>query len=104
MHNLASLTALGHSSPQVKQIGTVTCSERPDIALASVAYRRGKVKPAAKALQKLLGVPVPGPGLVAGAKLSAFWIGPDQWMVEAAYGTRQDLASKLKTPSRVSPL
>jgi len=98
VHNLTAITALGQSMPKVKQIGAVTCNEIPDIALASVAYRLGKEKPAAVALQKLLGVLAPGSGLVAGTKLSAFWIGPDQWMIEAPYDTHEDLADKLRGP------
>ncbi|MDP5219056.1 sarcosine oxidase subunit gamma [Ruegeria sp. 2205SS24-7] len=96
MHDLVAITALGGSEPRVDTTGTVTCSEVPGVALASVAARLGREKKAAKALAKLIGTPAPAIGRFEGAPVAAFWTGPDQWMVEAPFDSHEDLAEQAK--------
>ena len=98
MHDLAPLTALGASELRTDMIGPVTIVEAPDWALASVAARLGQETACQSALEKLLGAPAPGiVRHTRGRELSAFWIGPHVWMVEAPYATHPDLAAQLKT-------
>jgi sarcosine oxidase subunit gamma len=95
-HPLAPLTALGHPDPVVVTIGPVTLTERADMALASLAARRGREGDVTAAAQAI-GLPLPGPGRhAAGPVWSAFWLGPDQWMVEAAFETHEDIVAALR--------
>lgn len=96
MDDLVATTALGGSEPRIDTVAGVTCTERPDVALASVAARMGQEKAAAKKLAKLIGAPAPDVGRFTEAEISAFWSGPDQWMVEAPFGTHEDLAAQTK--------
>ncbi|WP_300072453.1 sarcosine oxidase subunit gamma [uncultured Ruegeria sp.] len=96
MHDLAAITALGGSEPRVDTVADVTCTEVPDVALASVAARSSQETKAQKALTKLIGVTTPDIGRFAGDPVSAFWTGPDQWMVEAPFETHEDLAQQVK--------
>ena len=97
MHDLKPTNALGGKTPQVDVIGSVTITENPDVALASVAARQGHEAACAKTLTKVLGGPPPGPGR---ARLhdpeAGFWMGPDQWMIGAPLETHEDIADQLK--------
>jgi len=97
VHDLVPLTALGVTEPRCDTIGPVTITESPDWALASVAARQGQETACRSALEKLLGAEAPGIAAYAsGETLSAFWIGPDVWMVEALYASHPDLAARVK--------
>ena len=96
MHDLVAITALGGTEPQVDTVAGVTCTEVPGVALASVAARMGQEKKAATALSKLIGTPAPDVGRWAGTPVSAFWAGPDQWMVDAPFDSHEDLADQVK--------
>lgn len=88
---LKSLTALGHSAPEVDKIGPWTITERDDTALASLAVRRGRLADV-EAAAAAAGVPLPGPGLSAeGAPYGAFWMTPEMWMVEAPLASHEDI-------------
>ena len=77
MTDLAPLTALGAGTGEQATFGVLTLTERPDIALGSVALRRGTPHPAP------FGLTLPAPGhWTGGAKVAAFWTGPGQWMIE----------------------
>ncbi len=95
-HRLKPLTALGAQVPIEEQIGPVQIRERMDVALASVAARRGReAECATKAAQA--GIPLPGPGQAAeNTPWGAFWISPEMWMVEAPYDTHEDVAAHVK--------
>ena len=91
-----SLTALGHDTAEVVEIGPYRIVERFDVALASVAMRRGQEKAFAAAAKKL-GVPVPGASTYeAGKVFSAFWTTPEMWLVEADFATHEDIVAALK--------
>ncbi|MDK3073469.1 sarcosine oxidase subunit gamma [Sedimentitalea sp. JM2-8] len=97
MHDLVAITPLGGDKPRVDRVGPVTLSERPDWALASVASRLGREQDCRDGLKAALGQGVPDVGrLAAGDPLSAFWTGPEQWMVEAPHASHEDLAARLK--------
>ena len=98
MHDLIAITALGASAARVDQVGPVTLSEQPDWAFASVAARLGQDSTCKTALKKLLGVAAPDVGRVhVGKDLTAFWTGPDQWMIEAPYDRFENLAAQVKS-------
>ncbi|TVR47729.1 MAG: sarcosine oxidase subunit gamma [Rhodobacteraceae bacterium] len=97
MHDLSPLTALGAAAPRSDTIGPVTLREEPDRALASVAARTDQATVCQAALARFLGVAAPGIAQhVSGADLSAFWIGPASWMIEAPNDRHPDLAGKAK--------
>ena len=96
MHNLQPMTAMGGTTPRDDTVGTVTLTERPDIALASVAARLGHEEACKGHLKDVLGA-VPGLGKVQLHDPEAgFWMGPDLWMVGAPFATHEDLADQLK--------
>lgn len=91
---LKPLTPLGADTPATTTIGPVTITEVTDTALASLAARMGQsIADAAKAA----GIPLPAPGRAEqGQTYAAFWLGPDQWMLEAPYATHEDITAILK--------
>lgn len=93
---LHTLTALGHDAPDTVTIGPYTITERFDVALASLATRKGRdkdVETAAKAAD----LPLPGPSDSApGTSYAAFWMAPQMWMVEAPYATHEDITAHLR--------
>ncbi len=91
MTDLTPMTALGGQSARVQTLGTLSLSETPDLALASLSLRRGAVQPVP------MGLPLPGPGgWTAGQGLSAFWTGPGQWMIEAPGRAETGIEQALK--------
>ncbi|MCC0064417.1 MAG: sarcosine oxidase subunit gamma [Defluviimonas sp.] len=99
MHDLAALTPLGATAPKVDRIGAMTISEVTDRALASVSCRAGKSTPFQSAAKKLFGTGLPTPGHWAdGATYGLIWTGPEQWFVEAPFGTHEDIARIVKEP------
>lgn len=96
MHDLTPITALGGTVPRVDTVAGATLTEVPQVALASVTARLGKEKPTATALKKLIGAAAPGPRTFAGEAMTAFWMGPDQVMLEAPIETHEDLADHAK--------
>ena len=94
MNGLKSLTPLGHAAPETTVIGRFTIVERVDVALASLATRRGRDADVAAAAASL-GLPLPGPGRHATGTLAAFWLSPDMWMVEAPFATHEDIRAHL---------
>lgn len=95
-HRLTSLTALGAQRPHGDRIGPVHIRERMDVAMASVATRRGR-EPEFAASAARAGIPLPGPGQAAeNTPWGAFWLGPDAWMVEAPFSTHEDIVAHVK--------
>lgn len=95
-NTLKSLTALGHDAAETVQIGPYRIAERFDVALASVAVRRGQ-DTAFAAAAKSAGVPLPGPSThAAGAVYSAFWTTPEMWFVEADFASHENIVAALK--------
>ncbi|MEO9572842.1 MAG: sarcosine oxidase subunit gamma [Tateyamaria sp.] len=97
MHDLTAITALGGTAPQVDTVGEVTLSEKPDVALASVAARTREESTCAAQLKALLGGPPPPAGRAKlGELYAAVWAGPDQWMLSASFETHEDIAAQVK--------
>ena len=96
MHDLTPINALGGAQPMMSTNGGVTCAEVPGVALASVAARLGKEKQTATALKKLTGAAAPSVAQFSGGDVTAFWMGPDQYMLEAPFGSHEEIASLAK--------
>lgn len=94
-HRLKPLTPLGHAEPETVTIGPVTIAEVVDTALASLASRLGREADVATAARGAA-IPLPGPGQsAAAAPYGAFWLGTEQWMVEAPFATHEDIRAAL---------
>ena len=94
MVDLQAMTALGAQEPRTVVAGPLTIHERFDVALASLAVRRGQDLTAAA---KAAGVPLPGPARYqAGSPYSAFWVTPEMWFVEAPFASHETIAALLK--------
>lgn len=92
---LNPITALGHATTEVDIIGPWTITERADVALASVAVRRGRLADVQSAAAGA-GVPLPAAGASAdGTPYSAFWMTPEMWMVEAPFASHEDIRAHL---------
>ncbi|ANT63212.1 sarcosine oxidase subunit gamma (plasmid) [Salipiger sp. CCB-MM3] len=90
MADLIPLTALGAEAPRRASFAALTLTERPDIALASLALRKGGTAP------QVFGLALPGPGgMVTSGGTAAFWTGPGQWMVMADERAEEDFAAAL---------
>ena len=87
------LTALGHGEPQTVTIGPFAIVERVDVALASLATRRGR-QADVTAAAATAGIPLPAPGRHASETRAAFWLAPDMWMIEAPFA-HQDIRADL---------
>ncbi|MFP7674854.1 sarcosine oxidase subunit gamma [Marivita sp. S0852] len=99
MHDLRPITPLGGTEPRQDIVGPVTVTEVTSVALASVAARLGREDATRSGLAKVLNVAAPDTSRCDGGDtFSAFWTGPDQWMIEAPIETHEDLAKHvLKT-------
>lgn len=96
MASLMAMTALGAREPATITHGPLTITERFDVALASVAARKGRMADLAKAAQGA-DVPLPGPDThQKNAPYSAFWTAPEMWFVEAPFATHELIADLLK--------
>lgn len=96
MANLMALTALGARVAAVIKHGPLTITERFDVALASVAARRGRMADLAQAA-KAAGLPLPDPARhAAGTPWGAFWTAPEMWLVEAPFASHELIEAMLK--------
>lgn len=97
MHDLASITALGGTAPLVETVKGVTLTEVPDLALASVAARKGHEAACIDGLGVLLNAAPPEAGkAMFGAVYDALWMGPNQWLLGADLSVADDIAKKVK--------
>ncbi|ESY12726.1 MULTISPECIES: sarcosine oxidase subunit gamma [unclassified Mesorhizobium] len=94
MTDLNAFTALGDAQPRLVSFAALDIRENPELALASLSLRRGSAKPVPSGLH------LPEPGRwVAGQGVAAFWVGPDQWMIEAEGRAEDNFAADLKEVS-----
>lgn len=96
MSDMQPITPLGGTSPRVDAHGPVTLTEVVDVARASLAARLGGETRTRALLQSVLGVTPPDPGCASFGAVGAFWMGPDQWMVQAPHDTDELLAQRLQ--------
>lgn len=95
MTDLTPLTPLGGTSPRVDTLGSVTITEVTDRAMASVAGRKGAdVTEGFKALGFAVAPDVCAMAEANGSR--AWWMGPDQYMVDAAFDQSGLWAAKVK--------
>ena len=95
MTDLTPLTPLGGTSACVDTIGSVTITEITDRALASVAQRKGEN--ATKGFKALGFDAAPAVCTMTEANGSrAWWMGPDQWMIDAPFDKSGHWARKVK--------
>lgn len=93
---LIPIAPLGGRDPESLTVGPWTIAERVDVALASLAFRLGREAEGAAAAAAA-GVPLPPPGRAEnGTPWGAFWLSPAQWMVEAPFGSHEDIVAHLK--------
>ncbi len=96
-HRLKPLLPFGAATPRVDRFDGLTIAENADMALASLAGRRGRADDLDRACRDLFGVTMPGPGRSAsGQTFTVIWTGPEQWFVEAPFATHEDIARILK--------
>ena len=96
MTDLQMMTPLGNTTPAVEHFGTTCIAEHCDAELVSLAARRGQTEFLQSCVQKELGVRLPRVGGTAtGSEVSAWWIGPDQWMIEARWDIKSALAGRV---------
>lgn len=96
MASLQALSALGARGAAVVEIGPLRITERTDVALASVAARKGRMADLARAA-KSAGVPLPDTARYqTAAPYSAFWTAPEMWFVEAPFASHELIAGQLK--------
>lgn len=97
MHDMIATTALGGRTARVDTFDLLRISECPDWALASLAARSGRADEMAAAAERLIGAGLPVVGHCAeAAPFTTFWTGPAQWMIEAPFGSHEDLAAQVK--------
>ncbi|RUW70354.1 sarcosine oxidase subunit gamma [Mesorhizobium sp. M2A.F.Ca.ET.067.02.1.1] len=90
MPDFRAITALGADAPRNFCNGPLSLVENADLALASLALRRGVGQPVP------FDITLPGPGRwFRKGSVSAFWTGPDQWMIEAEERAESDFAREL---------
>ena len=98
MHKLKAITPLSAVEPKISTFASLTIAEVADRALASVSMRLGHEGEFSKRAQEVLRFDLPQPGLsTTDTEFSALWIGPDSWMVDAAYGSHENLAVEIKS-------
>ncbi|MDP3195912.1 sarcosine oxidase subunit gamma [Tabrizicola sp.] len=96
MASLMAMTALGRRDPATVTHGPLTISERTDVALASVAARKGRMANLS-ASARAAGLHLPGPATHSqGTPYSAFWVAPEMWFVEAPFASHELIADMLK--------
>lgn len=101
--SLHPLSAFFETAPKKVTIGTITLSEQPNIALASLAKRQTKSENFSKTAQQLFTTDLPEPGhMTVSDPWTIFWMGPDHWMVMAPHNTHEDIAVQLKATFEAS--
>lgn len=90
MPDLRLSSVVGFSPPKTFEQGALSLTQNSDLALASLALRRGADEP------RPFGLALPGPGAwAARGDVSAFWTGPEQWMLEAQGRAESDFAAEV---------
>ena len=99
VHNLNPISSLGNTEQISKEVGAYTISEVTAYSLASYSLRKGSENDAKKKLEQFIGSSLPDVMDSNFGKISSFWIGPSQWLIEAPIEIHEDLASELSEVS-----
>jgi len=96
VHNLKAITALGGSEPQVDIIGSLTITECPNWAIASIAACKDSEGSLATAFKEAMGMALPKPAKSTEKNnINVFWTSPNQYFVEAPIAQHELLADML---------
>ena len=93
--SLKPVTALGNAAPISEVLGPWELVEVTDVALASVAPRRGREAEVRTAAAKAAIAWPEVASSTQGAVFGAFWLTPDMVMVEAPFGSHEDIRPAL---------
>ncbi len=97
MFKLKPITPLGAAEPRVDRFTGLTITEVTDRALASLTVRNDQADATRDKAWSLFGIDLPDTGTSAmGNTHSAFWIGPESWMIDAPYKGNEELARQVK--------
>lgn len=97
MHNMKELTPLGAQKPQVDHYDGLIVSENISRSLVAITARNGQGQAFEKNTKALLGFGLPDVSrAIEHTAFSAFWIGPNSWMIDAPYQGAEGLARQLK--------
>lgn len=96
-HGLKAISPLGGHEPQVDAFTGLLIREVTDRALASLGARQGQEGAMKSAAEGFLGGALPEPASWNETGVfSAWWMGPDLWMVSAPHDTHELMAGELK--------
>jgi len=95
VHRLNPISPLLSKKPIRKEFGPYSIEEVTSNALASYSLRKGTERDAKKNVEQFMAGPLPDAMSSKFGKISSFWIGPSQWMIEASIDTYEDLAGEL---------
>ncbi|UWQ32532.1 sarcosine oxidase, gamma subunit [Leisingera sp. M527] len=96
-HGLKAISPLGGYEPRADNFTGLLIHEVTDRALASLAARQGQEEAVKSTAAAYLGGALPDPaGWAETGVFSAWWMGPDLWMVSAPHDSHELLAGELK--------
>jgi len=94
---LKSMTPLGADEARVDRFTGLTITEVTERALVSLTARNDQADAIRDKARGLLGIDLPDIGDSAmGNAHSAFWIGPESWMIDMPYSGNEYLARQVK--------
>lgn len=97
MHDLIAITPLGQHAPRTDNHAGITMTEVVDTGLVSVTARLGQEAATADLVASVTGHKAPAP---ARASNGAFWMGPDQWMIETRFDNDNDPAREISEKAK----
>lgn len=97
VHDLIAITPLGQHAPRTDSHAGITMTEVVETGLVSVTARLGHEKATADLVASITGQKAPTP---ARAAKGAFWMGPDQWMVETPLAGKDDPAREIAAKAK----
>ena len=95
MHRLNPISPLWSKKPIRKEFGPYTIEEVNSNALASYSFRKGTERDAKKNVELFMAGRLPDAMSSKFGKISSFWIGPSQWLIEAPIDIYENLAGEL---------
>ncbi len=97
MHSLVAATSLGGASAASETFGTMTVTEVPFTALASVAARVGGEAHTSSMIKSFTGCEAPDVNkMTTSGDVVCFWTGADQWMIAAPMESHETMAAELQ--------
>jgi len=100
VHKLHEITALGKSEAISLEIGPFSLKEVTNTVIASYSFRKGSEKLAKKNIEKFVDDRLADIMSCNFGNISSFWVGPEQWFIEAKSTDQPDLAQELNKISK----